>query len=182
MIKNLFKRIYCFFCPSKRDFELIHNDLKTLHINLFNLLSYQNKIEALVDFFQIIIPIQEKGLIKKAIKNLKRKNYGQNNMIINVLENIQSSLLEIQCSNYSQTSYGEIPTSKTILLGNGFSIPFISIEKLTKKRKIFEKENLDYGSKMTKWEYLNNQSEIFIKFHISGIENRISILKIAKFL
>ena len=187
MIKNLFKRIYCIFSPSKNDFKVIRDDLKTLH-NLFHLVSSTNKLEALVELFQVAIPIKEKGVIKKAIKNLKRKNYSQINQVINALEKIEEHLEKIQTSVYNQTMYGKIPNDETIFLVNNFSIKIESVKSLSQKRTLLEKENLGYQISnhkeiKSKWDYLvKYQAEAFTKLHVNSIENQISILKVAKFL
>ena len=188
MVQKLFKRFYCLFSPSKKDLGLIHEDLENLHNQLFYILNTSNKIEVLVDFFKIILPIQENGLIKEAIINLRRKNYGQNNMTIKVLEKIQSHLEKIQNSEFNETEYGEEPTEETIFLGNIFCIPREPARYFLEKRARLKKLDLGYPLPNFKekgfvsvWYCLNNyQAEVFLKKHKENILIQLSILKESK--
>ena len=184
-MKNFLKRIYCLFYPSKKDMRLINGELKNLHTQLFNILNDSNKVESLVKFFQVILPFQESGLISETIRNLKSKNYGQNNMAIKTLEKIENHLVKVQNSEYNQAEFGEIPNYKTIFLGGIFSISKESVEYFLKKREKLEKQDLGIdlpcykGKGFTSvWYCLNNyQAENFLKNHTEKILLQISILK-----
>lgn len=185
-MKKFIARIKSFFSNPQNDVNKILPNLQELKKQLIEIQQMPNKVEAIVKLFQVISPLQDAGGFKQTIFTLQEKNYGQLDQIISALETLQIHFIKAgRCEfGMNRTQKGEEVTAAKVYLGDVFGIWTFNAaywlqneEKLKKdKREDLTKEGAE--KPVTTWYCINDyQAGTFVKSHVEGILNQISILQ-----
>ncbi|MCX6795488.1 MAG: hypothetical protein NT165_02040 [Candidatus Falkowbacteria bacterium] len=144
-----------------------------------------NKIEAIVKLFQVISPIQDAGGFSNLINKLQKKNYGQLDPKIDALSILQSHIHNAGRSEYglNRTKKGETVTSEKVYLGNVFGIwtktAAYWLSREEELKQVFRDDlTKNPNQPVTTWYCINDyQAGAFVKSHVEGILEQISIIK-----
>lgn len=173
------------FSPAANDLKKIENDLNSLQKEILEISKMDNKIEAIIQLFKVISPIQDKGGFSQTICTLQGKNYGQLDQIISALEALQIHFKKAGRSEYgiNRTKFGEEVTSKKVFLGDVFGIltksAFYWLANQEEYKKILRPDvSKDRNNPVSTWYLINEyQAGGFVKSHTDGILEQIAILK-----
>jgi hypothetical protein len=160
--------------------------LRELEEKIKNIDAMDNKVEAIVQLFQVISPIQDAGGFSQQIFEMKKRNRnGKLNQKIEALEVLQLHVRNAGRSEYgiNRTAEGEEVTADKVYLGNIFGLWTKSAAYWLQEREKLESNfrpdvSKDPQHPVSTWYLINDhQAGGFVKSHTEGILEQISILK-----
>ena len=144
----------------------------------------KESVEALIDLFKVISPIQDAGGFDKEIEYLRK--YGKNQDILAALVALRTHFYKAGRDLYgmNRTEVDEEITSEKIFLGNIFGLWTRRASYFLSEKKELEKTFCSEASTPDKpvsyWEIINDyQCGKFVKSHTDGILKQIAVLKVA---
>ena len=144
----------------------------------------RESVEALIELFKVISPIQDAGGFNKEIEYLEK--YGKNQKVLVALVALRTHFHKAGRDRYgmNRTEVDEEVTSEKIFLGNIFGLwtrrasYFLAEKKELEASFCFEASTQD--KPVSYWEIINDyQCGKFVKSHTDGILKQIAVLKVA---
>lgn len=174
----------CVASPSK-DIVAINAQLTTLKSEMKRIDAMPNKVEAIIELFRVISPLQDTGGFSQTVSTLQQKNYGQIDTAIAALETLQKHFSNAGRSEYgiNRTSKGEEVTAANVWLGDVFGIWTKSAAYWLENQKQLENDfrpdlTKDSDRPVTTWYCIHDyKAGAFVENHVSGILNQIGILQ-----
>lgn len=186
-MKKLIARFKASFVSPKKDILAITDQLSTLKSEMERIQLIPNKVEAIIELFRVISPLQDKGGFSQTIFKLQEKNYGQISTAIDALETLQKHFQNAGRCDYgmNRTKKDEAITAANVWLGDVFGIWTKSADFWLKNQKRFESEDSGVTPSTTcksdyvsVWYCINDyQAGSFVRSHIVGILTQIGILQ-----
>jgi hypothetical protein len=186
-MNKLKARLMALIAPPKHDISAISSQLIMLKSQMERITLMPNKVEAIIELFRIISPLQDKGGFSQTIFKLQEKNYGQINEAIEALEVLQKHFANAGRNEYglNRTKQGQDVHAANVFLGDVFGIWTKPASYWLENQRQFETE--DSGaipSATCKTEYVSvwycindYQAGSFVKSHVTGILEQIGILQ-----
>jgi len=186
-MNKLSARVKAFLKTPKQDISVITSQLTTLKNDMERIKAMPNKVEAIIELFRIISPLQDAGGFSQTVFKLQEKNYGQIDDTLKALESLQKHINNAGRDEYgmNRTQKGEAITAAKIFLGDVFGIWTHPASYWLQNQARFEKEdsgvavaphsNQEY---ISVWYCINDyQAAGFVKSHVTGILEQIGILQ-----
>jgi hypothetical protein len=144
-----------------------------------------NKVDAIVELFKVISPIQDAGGFGETLAKLKKLNRRKDKDVIIALEALQIYFKGAGRNLYgiNRTSPGEEVTADKVYLGDAFGLftktASYWLENQEKLEKDFRPDvSSDPENPVSNWWIINNyQCEKFVDKHTTGIIANIDCLK-----
>lgn len=166
--------------------QKIQPQLNSLEKSLTEIQDTSNKVEAIVKLFQVISPIQDAGGFSVLISKLQKKNRKKFATKLQALLILQKHFENAgRCkSGFNRTKTGEEVTSDKVYLGDVYGIWTKSASYWLNHQQEFEQDfredlSKDQAKPVSTWYCINGQAGIFVRSHVEGILEQISVLKIA---
>lgn len=186
-MNRLITRFKAYIANPKNDILSITSQLNMLKIEMERIQKMPNKVEAIIELFRVISPLQDTGGFNQTIFKLQEKNYGQIDAVIAALKSLQKHFQNAGRSEHgmNRTKKGKAITAANIWLGGIYGIWTKPAAFWLENQKRFESEDsgatpsstckTDYVSV---WYCINNyQAASFVKRHVTGILEQIGILQ-----
>lgn len=148
----------------------------------------ENKVEAMVQLFKIISPVEEKGVFIANALDLRRRAIDRNAVSrdIKSLEKLLMHFCDIRYSKFvSNIQKGEEVGGDKIILGGIFGLKDKSADYCLSRQSQLEKDpwtspSWGVGHEISKWYIINNyQCGTFLRCHTQSILEQIKILRVA---
>ena len=170
------------FSSSSKIIEKIQPRLMSLEAEIEKIKTMDNKVEAIVKFFQVISPLQDAKVFRWEIFCLKIRNRnGKFNAQIEALGALRAHFYIAGRSGINRTAKGEDVTAEKIYLGNVFGLPPNTAAYWLKEQSLLEKTfRPDVSGRekpVSNWDLINDQCGGFVKSHTDGILSQIKVLK-----
>ncbi len=186
-MKKLVKRLRAKISSPKNDFVSIASQIDKLKMDMERIQGMPNKVEAIIELFRVISPLQDKGGFKQTIFKLQEKNYGQIDQAIAALETLQIHFRNAgrdECG-LNRTKPGEQVTAAKVYLGDVFGVWTKPASFWLENQARFETEpsgatpSAKSGREyISIWYCINDyQAGGFVRSHVNGILEQIGILK-----
>lgn len=186
-MKKLVARFKAFFASPKKDIAVIASQLDMLKGEMERIKVMPNKVEAIIELFRVISPLQDKGGFSQTIFKLQEKNYGQIDAAIKALEVLQKHITKAGRDTYglNRTEPGEEVRAANVFLGDVFGVWTMPASYWLEHKSRFEKEDSGATPSATcKTEYVSvwycindYQAGSFVRSHVTGILEQIGILQ-----
>lgn len=179
-------RISNWLAGSKKVIESIQPRIHNLEKEMKKIDAMENKVEAIVQLFQVISPIQDAGGFSQEIFKLKKHNRnGKLNDQIKALGVLQAHFRNAGRSEFgiNRTAQGEEVTTEKVFLGNVFGLWTKTAAYWLSERTNLEKllrpdVSRDQKNPVTCWWMIHDyQCGGFVKSHTEGILEQIKVLK-----
>lgn len=170
-----------------RDINKEKNKFFMLEAETRRIEAMENKVEAMVKLFELVYPIEEKGLFIVEALDLRRQlnHCGLFCHEIEALEKLRKYFCDIGYSKYvSSISKEEQACAKRIMLGGVFGLKYKSAKYCLDMRPELEKELQPQpprgeGDLVSKWYLINDcQCGTFIRTYTQSILKQIKTLKV----
>ena len=186
-MKKLTARIRAIISSPKKDLRKVEKQLLDIKEEMLGIQTMINKIQAMAELFTIISPLQDKRGFSETILKLRKKNYGQLNLVISAFENLQRhiQLAGRDSCGINRTEIGEPISLQKIFLGNVYGIWTKPASYWLQNQEKFKNEDSGLlpksgcgGEFVSIWYCINDcQAGDFVKIHTSGIIKNIKIIK-----
>lgn len=173
----------------KKDYRAVIVQLETLKTDLERIQKMPNKVEAIVELFKVISPLQDAGGFSQTLSKMMEKNYGQLDQAVGALEVIQKHICNAGRNKYgfNRTEHGEEVTAAKVYLGDVFGIWSNPASYWLGKQNEFERTDSNVTPKkgcgrdyISVWYCINDyQAAPFVKNHVEGLLEKIGLLKTA---
>ena len=185
MKKNFFKSL---FSNERKIIKSIRPRIDELEAKIEAVKAKNEKkesVEAIIELFKIISPIQDAGGFNKEIEYLEE--HGKNKEVLVALVSLRAHFYKAGRDLYgiNRTEVDEEVTSEKIFLGNIFGLwtrraSYFLAEKKELKRSFRPDISVDQKNPVSDWDLINDfQCAPFVKSHTEGILKQIAILKVA---
>ena len=133
---NIGKRIRSIFSRPGRQLDKLLPELRDLREGIRPLLHQQDRLTALVAFFNLVSPWQDRDGLSEMITAFKKVNYGQYTNIVNYLTMLQEQIVSggRSLNGWNRTEPGELVTDDKVYLGDVFGIWTFTVAEF-KRRK-----------------------------------------------
>lgn len=171
---------------AQRILDGLQPKLQDLEIEMKMIGTMENKVEALVELFKVISPLQDRGGFSEELWELKRKNRrGKYDRQVEALGSLQAYIRNAGRSlcGMNRTVKGEEVTAEKVFLGNVYGLWTCTAAYWLKERPRLEKSlrhDLVRNSEevISDWYLINDyQCGNFLRMHVEGILEQIQILK-----
>lgn len=181
-MKNIVKITRCLFSDPKKKIKTDErfDDLKC---QMLKVQKMNNKIWAMVSLVKKMSLLQDDGGFSDLITDLKKRNYGQINNLINSLEIIQHHIEKAgRNKKFNSSKKGEEVTASKVFLGDIFDLPSRPASHWLERQELLKKEirtdlKNDLVKVVTNWTCINNQAGNFVACHTSTILKEIEKIK-----
>ena len=178
-------RIKALIANPSKDIAAINDQLSMLKSEMERIKTMPNKVEAIIELFRVISPLQDTGGFSQTVSKLQEKNYGQIDTAIAALESLQKHFKNAGRNEYgiNRTKKGEAITAANVWLGDVFGIWTKSAAFWLENQKRFENDfrhdlAKDPNRPVTTWYCINDyKAGAFVESHVNGILNQIGILQ-----
>jgi hypothetical protein len=172
------------FFSSKRAIRRILPELNQLEIEMQKVLVLDNKIKAIVRFFQIVSPLQDAGGFIKTIRVFEKHARGHEKTL-KALKDLQSQLQKSGRCQYgmNRTELGQEVTEDNVFLGNVYGLWTETAHYwLSHEQKLKDNVRDDISLRgqypVSDWYIINNyQCGEFVDYNAENILKQIAILK-----
>jgi hypothetical protein len=186
-MQKLIARIKAFFVNPKNDVKSILPQIEALKKDMERIQLMPNKVEAIIELFRVISPLQDKGGFEQTIFKLQAKNYGQIDQAINALNTLQTHFRNAgRCeSGLNRTKPGEQVHASNVYLGDVWGIWTKPAAYWLQNQEKLERQDSGAPPKegcerefISTWYCINDyQAGSFVRSHVDGILEQIGILK-----
>jgi len=178
-------RFKALFSNPSKDIKAINDQLTMLKSEMERIKAMPNKVEAIIELFRVISPLQDTGGFSQTVSKLQEKNYGQIDTAIAALQSLQKHFSNAGRDEFgmNRTKPGEAITAANVWLGDVFGIWTKSAQFWLENQERFEKDlREDLTTKSSKpastWDCINSyKAGSFVENHTGGIINQVSILQ-----
>lgn len=175
------------FANPAKDYNNISKTIDSLIKEMERIKKMPNKVEAIIELFKVISPLQDAGGFSQTIFKLQEKNYGQLDETITALESLQKHIVNAGRSEYgmNRTKPGEAVTAANVYLGDVFGIWTKPATYWLENQQRFENDDSGVSPKpesgrkfISTWYCINDyQAGEFVQSHVNGIIEQIDLLK-----
>ncbi len=175
------------FSPSTRKIILsINPQVFVLYAQIKGIEEMTNKVEAIVNLFQVISPIQDNAGFEETLVRLKKLNRKNDKDVIAALEALQLHFKNAgrDLCGKNRTIFGMKVTSDRVYLGGVYGLFTNKASYWLKNKEKLEKDfrfeiSLDPEYPVTNWWIINDHlCARFVNSHTSGILKNLDILKL----
>ncbi len=186
MTSTIVKATRAIFSSPKKDIESAVAELEQIVNSLLEINKNPNKVEAIVDFFNVTSPVQDRRAFEPVIASLKRRNYNsKTEETITCLEQVNTHISRGgRCEfGFNRTKKGEVVTSENVFLGDVFGIWTKTAHYWLEGKNSFENQLvngplLKNGEQASVWDCINSyQCGSFIETHTKGLAEKLELLK-----
>lgn len=165
---------YLFFNPKKEIVALL-TLLKPLKDDLVRFRTVDDGVAAIVEFFNVISPVQDSDPVTATLKAFKVANWrGKYDSIIVKLEEIHTHIRNAGRDEYgwNRTRKGEMITDERVFLGNiyGLFTKTVAFWKATKDDEKGEFSGFSGMEHLNCYDVVSRQAASFIKSHLPVVD------------
>lgn len=173
---KLIARFIVLIANPKKDLESF--DFNELEESLKRIDSKSNKIEALIDLFQLISPFQDKNELPGLIKKLEKKNYGQLNEVVKSLKKIQLHVENAGRDRFgmNRSEKGEEVNINNVFIGGVYGLNTKPVSFWLENKEDLEKQ-IYLGTEKSVWYFINQHAGDFVDSHVNGILQNLKPVK-----